>query len=238
MLTALGVGGATALGAILGFAARGFALRCGSLIMSFASGIMLGSAVIGLILPSLEAGGDLAPLITIPALFLGAVVLDLADKFLPEQILPCDDERGRSAMLFVIAIAIHNLPEGLAAGVGFGTGDTYEALFIAGGIALQNIPEGMVIIPPMISAGIKPTRALGYALATGFIEVIGTFIGYFAVNISSALLPFVLAFAGGIMIYVISCDISARGGSRSASRESYALLLGFSLMLIFDFWLF
>ena len=92
-------------------------------------------------------------------------------------------------LLFVTAIAIHNLPEGIAAGVGFGSGDTAQALIIAGGIALQNIPEGMVIIGPMLAAGVSPNRTLLLALGTGLIEVIGTLIGYFAVSISAAILP-------------------------------------------------
>lgn len=238
LLTALGIGGATALGAVIGFLARGFALKRGGLIMAFSSGIMLAASVIGLILPSLELGGALAPLVTVPALFIGALMLDACEKLLPDSIFEADGVQNRSLMLFVIAIAVHNLPEGLAAGVGFGTGDLSEALFIAGGIALQNIPEGMVIIAPMISAGISPIRALMYALATGAIEVFGTVVGYLAVSVSAALLPFILAFAGGIMIYVISCDVSSRGINGNIKCESYALMLGFSLMLVLDFLLF
>ena len=82
--------------------------------------------------------------------------------------------------MFVFAIALHNLPEGMAAGVGFLTGDISDAMFIALGIAIQNLPEGMVLIAPMISAGISPGRAFFYAFLTGVIEVVGTFLGYFA----------------------------------------------------------
>ena len=98
-----------------------------------------------------------------------------------------------------MAIAIHNLPEGIAAGVGFGSGDTSRALIIAGGIALQNIPEGMVIISPMLAAGVSPKKTFICAMLTGVVEVIGTLIGYFAVNIATFILPFALAFAGGTM---------------------------------------
>ena len=138
-------------------------------------------------------------------------------------------------MLFVMAIAIHNLPEGIAAGVGFGSGNTGEALLIAGGIALQNIPEGMVIIGPMLAAGVKPKRTFLIALGTGLVEVVGTMLGFFAVNISSAILPFALAFAGGTMLYVISDEMipetHAHGSERGAT---YSLLVGFCLMLVFD----
>ena len=99
-------------------------------------------------------------------------------------------------LLFVLAIAIHNLPEGIAAGVGFGSGNAAQAMLIAGGIALQNIPEGMVIIAPMLAAGMSHRRTFLIAVATGVVEVIGTLLGYFAVTVSTAILPFALAFAG------------------------------------------
>lgn len=138
-------------------------------------------------------------------------------------------------MLFVLAIAIHNLPEGIAAGVGFGAGNNAEALVIAGGIALQNIPEGMVIISPMLAAGVKPKKTFLYAALTGIVEVVGTLLGYFAVSVASAILPFALAFAGGTMLYVISDEMipetHAHGSQRGAT---YALLFGFCLMLVCD----
>ncbi len=122
-----------------------------------------------------------------------------------------------------------------AAGVGFGSGDTAQALIIAGGIALQNIPEGMVIIGPMLAAGVTPKRTFLIALLTGLVEVVGTLVGYFAVSISAAVLPFALAFAGGTMLYVISDEMipetHAHGSERGAT---YALLVGFCVMLVTD----
>ena len=138
-------------------------------------------------------------------------------------------------LLFVTAIAIHNLPEGIAAGVGFGSGDTTQALIIAGGIALQNIPEGMVIIGPMLATGVSPRKTFVCAMITGLVEVVGTLIGYFAVSVASAILPFALAFAGGTMLYVISDEMipetHAHGSERGAT---YALLVGFCVMLVTD----
>ena len=134
-----------------------------------------------------------------------------------------------------MAIAIHNLPEGIAAGVGFGSGNTAQAMVIAGGIALQNIPEGMVIIGPMLAAGVSKGKTFFCALITGLIEVVGTLIGYFAVSVSQAILPFALAFAGGTMLYVISDEMipetHAHGSQRGAT---YALLIGFCFMLAMD----
>jgi ZIP family zinc transporter len=133
-----------------------------------------------------------------------------------------------------MAIAMHNLPEGIAAGIGFGTDDLGSAILIAIGIALQNLPEGMVIIAPMTSVGISPLRALGIALMTGGVEVVGTFIGYFAASVSGVVLPFMLAFAGGTMIYVVSHDmIPETHADGNADLSSYLLILGFILMLVF-----
>ena len=138
-------------------------------------------------------------------------------------------------LLFVTAIAIHNLPEGIAAGVGFGSGDTAQALMIAGGIALQNIPEGMVIIGPMLAAGVSPKKTFFAAMLTGVVEVAGTLIGYLAVSVSNAILPFALAFAGGTMLYVISDEMIPETHAHGAQRgATYALLVGFCVMLITD----
>ena len=147
-------------------------------------------------------------------------------------------EQLNKVLLFVMAIAIHNLPEGIAAGVGFGTGNTGEAITIAAGIALQNIPEGMVIISPMLATGMSKKRTFFIALMTGLVEVLGALLGYFAVSISSAVLPFALAFAGGTMLYVISDEMipetHAHGEERGAT---YALLAGFCLMLAMSHYL-
>ena len=245
-LTALGVGGATAVGAVLGFVFKKISHKFSDLVLAFAAGVMLCAAVTGLILPSLENGsGDIfGLLITIAGIFCGALCLNLLDKLVPhlhrlsgteQEDHPAKTAQLNKVLLFVTAIAIHNLPEGIAAGVGFGTGDTGAALTIAAGIALQNIPEGMVIIGPMLAAGIKPGKTLLIALITGFVEVIGTLLGYFAVSISSAVLPFFLAFAGGTMLYVISDEMIPETHHGSVRGVTYALLAGFCLMLAMDY---
>ncbi|MBO5299861.1 MAG: ZIP family metal transporter [Clostridia bacterium] len=242
LLTALGVGGATVIGALIGFIFKKMSHTFSDIILSFAAGVMLAAAVLGLILPSLDYGGKFGLLITVAGIFAGAVCLNVIDKLVPHlhKLAGADIEDHKSSnlskvLLFVTAIAIHNLPEGIAAGVGFGSGDTSQALIIAGGIALQNIPEGMVIIGPMIAAGVKPGRTFLIAMMTGLVEVIGTLIGYFAVSLASAILPFALAFAGGTMLYVISDEMipetHAHGHERGAT---YALLVGFCVMLITD----
>ncbi len=242
LLTALGVGGATVIGAVIGFIFKNISHRFSDIVLSFAAGVMLSAAVIGLIIPSLEYGGEFGILITVAGIFSGTVCLNLIDKSVPHlhKLAGAEQEAHNNTnlnkvLLFVLAIAIHNLPEGIAAGVGFGSGDTTQALIIAGGIALQNIPEGMVIIAPMLAAGIRPRKTFFLAMITGLVEVIGTLIGYFAVSISTAILPFALAFAGGTMLYVISDEMipetHAHGSERGAT---YALLVGFCVMLITD----
>ena len=242
LLTALGVGGATAIGALIGFAFKKISHTFSDIVLSFAAGVMLAAAVMGLVLPSLDYGGKYGLPITVAGIFAGAVCLNLIDRIVPHlhKMIGADAEEHPNAnlnkvLLFVTAIAIHNLPEGIAAGVGFGAGDTSQALMIAGGIALQNIPEGMVIIGPMLAAGVSPRRTLLLAMMTGFVEVVGTLIGYFAVSVASAILPFALAFAGGTMLYVISDEMipetHAHGHERGAT---YALLVGFCLMLATD----
>ena len=156
-------------------------------------------------------------------------------KLIGEEIESHNNANLSKVLLFVTAIAIHNLPEGIAAGVGFGSGDTSRALMIAGGIALQNIPEGMVIIGPMLASGVSPKKTFVCAMLTGLIEVVGTLLGYFAVSIASAILPFALAFAGGTMLYVISDEMIPETHSHGSERgATYALLVGFCIMLATD----
>ncbi|MBQ4153842.1 MAG: ZIP family metal transporter [Clostridia bacterium] len=242
LLTALGVGGATVLGSLIGFIFKRLSHKFSDIVLSFAAGVMLSAAVLGLIVPSIELGGKFSLVVTVAGIFTGALCLNLIDKLVPHlhSFIGGDIESHHNAnlnrvLLFVTAIAIHNLPEGIAAGVGFGSDAVSKALVIAGGIALQNIPEGMVIIGPMLAAGVTPRKTFVCAIITGLVEVVGTLIGYFAVSVASFILPFALAFAGGTMLYVISDEMipetHAHGNQRGAT---YALLVGFCVMLITD----
>ena len=212
------------------------------IVLAFAAGVMLSAAVLGLIIPSIDYGGEYGLLITTTGIFTGAICLNLIDKAVPHlhklvgsDIEPHNNANLSKVLLFVTAIAIHNLPEGIAAGVSFGSDDASQAIIIAGGIALQNIPEGMVIIGPLLASGVTPRKTFICAMITGLVEVIGTLLGYFAVSIASTILPFALAFAGGTMLYVISDEMipetHAHGSERGAT---YALLVGFCVMLVCD----
>ncbi len=246
LLTALGVGGATVVGALIGFIFRKLSHKFSDIVLSFAAGVMMAAAVLGLILPAVDYGSAYGIgwglTMACGGIFAGAVCLNLVDKLVPHLHNPLSNDREShrgsqmsKVILFVTAIAIHNLPEGIAAGVSFGSDDVTQAMLIAGGIALQNIPEGMVVIGPMLAAGVAPRKAFVIGMLTGLVEVVGTLIGYFAVSVASAILPFALAFAGGTMLYVISDEMipetHAHGNERGAT---YALLVGFCLMMVMD----
>lgn len=243
ILTALGVGGATVIGSVMGFIFKDLSHKFSDVVMAFAAGVMLSASVIGLILPSLDYGGRYGLIITIVGIFVGAISLNFLDRVVPhlhnligDEGVTQDSARMRKVLLFVSAIAIHNLPEGVAAGVGFGSGDMSQAFVIAGGIVLQNIPEGMIIIGPMLAAGISSKKAFICALFTGLVEVVGTLIGYFTVNIATVFLPFALAFAGGTMMYVVTDEmLSDAQVDENRSAMTYALIIGFCVVLVLDY---
>ena len=138
-------------------------------------------------------------------------------------------------LLFVLAIAIHKLPEGIAAGVGFNSADTGGAQAVALGIAIQNIPEGMVIVAPLLLCGVSRLRTLLISVAIGLLEVAGTWIGYAAGAVSAAALPFMLALAGGAMLYVVSDEMIPETHAHGFQKQStYALLAGFMTLLLLE----
>lgn len=242
-MTALGIGGATVAGALIGFLFQKIPHKWNDAIMGFAAGVMLVAAIIGLILPAAELVDKSGIWIVGLGLLAGAVFLNLMDKVTPHlhHISGVEEEEHKNnhdlnkVLLFVMAIGIHNLPEGLAAGMAFGGEDISNALAVAIGIAIQNIPEGMIIISPMLLAGIKKRRTFLIALCTGLVEVVGTFIGYAAVTVADAILPFALAFAGGTMLYVVGDEMIPETHSHGYERmATYSLILGFFVMLLMD----
>ncbi len=248
-LTALGVGGATLVGGALGFAFKGISHRFSDVALAFAAGVMLAAATLGLILPAVEYDGSLGLPVAIVGIFAGAYALTLVDRFVPHlhRLIEPDgtptDARGgetlRKTLLFVVAIAIHNVSEGIAAGVGFGTVETSRALVVAGGIALQNIPEGLIVVSALLVAGVDARKTILCALVSGLVEVLGVGVGYGVVGAAASVvpvaLPFALAFAGGTMLYVVSDEMIPETHAHGAERAAtYSLLAGFCLMLAAD----
>ena len=243
LLTALGIGGATIIGAAIGFCVKNVSHKVNDMILSFAAGIMLAAAVGGLITPAFELVNGIELLVPVAGIFAGALFLNFMDKVTPHlhKIAGTDEETHANnknlsrALLFVMAVAIHNLPEGMAAGVSFGNDDVSAAITVAVGIALQNIPEGIVTVSPLVMSGVSRGRAFLLATATGFIEVLGCLLGFLVANVSVVILPFALAFAGGTMLYIISDEMIPETHSHGYERIStYSLLVGVTLMLVMD----
>ena len=243
LLTALGVGGATIVGAVIGFFVRDVDHRTNDVILGFAAGIMLVASINGLIVPAFDSVGVGMLWLPVVGIFTGALFLNFMDKVTPHlhKLSGVDTEHHTHnqnisrAMLFVMAVALHNLPEGMAAGVSFGNEDVSAAITVAVGIALQNIPEGIVTVSPLVMSGVKRTRAFVLAAATGLIEVVGTFIGFYMAEVSNHILPFALAFAGGTMLYIISDEMIPETHSHGYERiATYSILIGFTVMLILD----
>lgn len=239
-LTALGIALCSFFGAAIGFSFKKIPAPVENAVNGCAAGIMLSAAILGLVVPSVEFSGDKAVYIPTVGMFCGALFLTLINRAGPYitkkmGMTGSDTDSNCRAMLFVLAIAIHHFPEGIAAGVSFGTGDISDAITVVSGIAFQNIPEGMIIIPPLLKNGTGKRRAAIIAVISGFVEVLGVFVGYFAITVSKAILPFALAFAAGTMLYVIVDDIVPQTHMRGSGRIStYSLIAGFCMMLIID----
>ncbi len=241
LITAGGIALCSLAGAVIGFLFEDIPPAVEDAVSGCAAGIMLCAAVLGLVVPSMEFSGGSGAWLPAVGIFCGAAFLSLINRAGPRLAgslgMEKGDDASRSrALAFVAAIAIHHFPEGIAAGVSFGTGDLSDAVTVVSGIAFQNIPEGMIIIPPLLKNGTGRRRAAVIAFFSGAVEVLGVFFGYFAITLSTAILPFALAFAAGTMLYVIVDDMVPQTHLRQSGRLStYMLLLGFCLMLVINF---
>ncbi|HEX7005513.1 MAG TPA: ZIP family metal transporter [Alphaproteobacteria bacterium] len=217
-----------------------------SLLLGFAAGIMLAATGFSLILPGIEEAArrtgdeDLAVLIVAAGILIGAVALSLAHRLVPHEHffkgLEGADPRGMARLwLFVLAITLHNFPEGLAVGIGFAEGDIENGLPLALGIGLQNLPEGLAVAAAMTAEGYTRRAAFAVAALTGLVEPAAGFFGAAAVSIATGLLPWGLAFAAGAMLFVISGEIipeTHRTGREV--RATFALVVGFVVMMTLD----
>jgi len=241
-ISAIGLCLATLIGSGLGFLIKNLPHKWNDTILGYCAGIMLAASTLGLIVPAFKMTEHwwwVAIGVMAGALFLN--VLDLVTPHL-HTITGLDPEEHKHnatlnhVLLFVMAIAMHKLPEGIAAGVSMSAATGTSADWaVSLGIALQNVPEGMVIIAPMLVAGVSKMRTMVIAFAIGLLEIIGVWIGYGLGAISATLLPIMLGFAGGAMLYVTSDEMipetHAHGNQKQAT---YALLLGFMTLLVLD----
>lgn len=233
----------TGLGALPIFATKNVSQSLLDTLLGSAAGVMLAATCFSLIIPSIEyGGGNLgAVLISSLGIFLGALMLDLIDRYAPHEHLIDKKVEGRNTdslkqiWLFIIAITIHNFPEGLATGVGFGTDSLSNGITIALGIGLQNMPEGLAVALSLVREQYSTRKAFLIALLTGLVEPIGAFLGVFLVQVFQPLLPFILALAGGAMLFVISDEIIPETHSNGYERQAtYGIIIGFIVMMILD----
>jgi len=246
VLASLGAGLMTAVGAIPVLYGRSISRRVNDTLLGFAAGVMISASYFSLILPGIEAATEqhgsvtLAAFIAAGGIALGALAVAMMNELLPHEHFVAGRE-GSDALalakiwLFVIAITIHNFPEGMAVGIGFGGGNIANGMSLATGIGLQNAPEGLAVAVALRGQGYSKGKAFMIALATGLIEPIGGFIGVAAMQASELLLPWGLTFAAGAMIYIISHEIipeTHRHGHQNAATTG--LTIGLILMMVLD----
>jgi zinc transporter, ZIP family len=245
-LASLLAGLCTAVGALPVLAAWRISPRRQDVMLGFAAGVMLAASAFSLIVPGLDVatedyGSELAAaLIVSLGMMFGAVSLWLINAYVPHEHFILGREGGvstslRRIWLFVIAITLHNFPEGMAVGVGYGAGDIGQANALAIGIGLQNLPEGLAVAIALVGEGYPRWQAFVVALITGLVEPIGGLLGVTAVTIAQPLLPWGLAFAAGAMIFVISSEIIPETHRKGAKIEStFGLMIGFVIMMTLD----
>lgn len=240
-ICAAGLCGATLIGAVLGFIIKELPHKWNDTVLGYCAGIMLAASTLGLIVPAFNMTELSSCWIVIVGVMVGALFLNVLDLVTPHlhHITGLDQEEHRNnktlnhILLFVMAIAIHKMPEGMAAGVSMSTQETDWSVSV--GIALQNIPEGMVIIAPLLLAGVTRARTLVISLAIGLLEVVGVWIGFAMGTASETLLPVMLGFAGGAMLYVTSDEMIPETHAHGYQKQAtYALLLGFMTLLFME----
>ena len=234
-LLSAAAGSATGIGAVpFLFLKKSISQRSINSALGFAAGVMLAASAFSLVVPSMEMGG---PWRFIVGFLLGGVAVDLADRFIPHEHFikgheGLDSKRLKAIWLFVIAITIHNFPEGVAVGVGAFTPNSYS---IALAIGIQNIPEGMAVAASLLNIGYSPIKAFFVALLTGMVEILGGLTGVMVMSISTKVLPYMMSLAAGAMIFVISDEVVVETHTGGNERLStYFLLTGFALMAVLD----
>jgi len=236
VLASLAAGVATGLGAVPVLFMKDISHRALDTMLGFAAGVMLAATAFSLLVPAIELGGVW---LTVSGFVVGGLCVYLLDRYVPHEHLIKGHEGPSSSLsrvtLLVMAITIHNFPEGLAVGVSFGGGDIAAGLVIAMAIGLQNIPEGSAVAFPLIREGFHRRRALWYATLTGLVEPVGGLIGVSVVALARPLLPGGLAFAAGTMAFVVSHEMIPESHRKGHDIEAtFGFIIGFAAMMILD----
>ncbi|HLC19146.1 MAG TPA: ZIP family metal transporter [Thermodesulfobacteriota bacterium] len=237
---------ATALGAVPILFTRKISQRAQDVMLGFGAGVMLAATSFSLIVPGIEAAFSdtgskpVSALIITAGMLLGGLFLRLSDKYSPHEHFikgpeGADPRNLKRVWLFIIAITLHNFPEGLAVGVGFGGGDVSNGVALAVGIGLQNIPEGLVVALALLTEKYSKSKALFIPLLTGLVEPVGGLIGAGLVTVARPVLPWGLAFAAGAMLFVISDEIIPESHRKGFEKEAtFGVMIGFVIMMFLD----
>ncbi len=235
-IASLIAGLATGLGALPVLFFKEVSHRVLDAMLGFAGGVMLAATAFGLLIPAVEMGGAS---VAVGGFLAGGMFVYLLDRYVPHEHLikghggPSSDLSGTS--LLVLAIAIHNFPEGLAVGISFGGGNIGMATVIAIGIALQNMPEGSAVAFPLVKEGFSRRKAIWYSTLTGMVEPIGGLVGVSVVGLARPFLPVGLAFAGGAMAFVVSHEMIPESHRKGHELEATTgFMMGFALMMVLD----
>lgn len=242
-ISAAGLSLATIIGSVIGFLVKSLPHKWNDAILGFCAGVMLAASTVGLILPAAQDAGSSRWWLILIGVILGMLLLNVLDLVTPHlhKLTGLEEEEHRNnaslnhILLFVLAIALHKLPEGIAAGVGFNAADSTDAWAVTLGIAIQNVPEGMVVIAPLLIAGVSKIRTFLISLVIALLEVVGVWIGYGMGAISPILLPVMLALAGGAMLYVVSDEMIPETHAHGYQKlATYALVLGFVSLVFLE----
>lgn len=235
-VASLVAGLATGAGALPIFLKKHFSDDTMDSLLGFAAGVMLAASTFSLLVPAIELSG---PWMAVISLIMGTLLLHFVDRFVPHFHPVAGPEGPPSRLsrlwLFIIAITIHNFPEGLAVGISFGSGDVAAGLVVAAAIGLQNAPEGLAVALPLLRGNYSKRRALSYATLTGLVEPLGGLLGIVLVSLAHSILPWGLAFAAGAMLFVVIDEMVPESHRKGFGRKAtFGLIGGFSIMMLLD----
>lgn len=242
LLVMLSVGGSTLLGVLGGLLVRKIPHRFNDAILGCAAGIMLAAAVFGLLIPAFDTSKT-GIVFAILGTFTGAAMISMLDRITPHlhRLAGIEGESHHhngsigKTLLFVAAIALHKIPEGIATGVSFGTEQIGNVVTVAGSISLQNIPEAMVIVAPLFAIGITSKRVIAIAGTIAAISMLSVLLGFALIAVFASAMNFLLAVAGGAMLYVISDEMIPETHAHGFEKEAtFALISGFLMILLLE----
>lgn len=242
-LPSIVAGLATGVGALPALFFKDISDKLFNSLLGGAAGVMLAATAFSLLVPGIEAGNELWPgkgfWVVSAGMMIGAIFLHLADQRLPhlhfDSVPNASQDSLQKIWLFIIAITIHNFPEGMSVGVSFGSGDIKNGIVLAIAIGLQNIPEGLAVALPLVGLGYNKWKAVGIATLTGLVEPVGGLLGISMVTVFTPILPIAMGFAAGAMLFVISEEIIPETHSNGRSRfATFSLIIGFVVMMSLD----